>query len=152
MPEALADLIAELQDTWYRKIPITRAMQARVKSFDGNTLVVEAELEPNINLHGTAFAGSLYTVCALTGWSMVHLQTRLHACEGSIVLASGHIDYFKPVKENLVATCVFGDQEAAFARLAETGKARFPLIASIPAAGVEAAVFKGEYALLRAAH
>lgn len=152
MPQALSDLVAELEATWYGKIPITKAMQARVQSFDGNVLVVEAALEPNINLHGTAFAGSLYTVCALTGWSMVHLQTKLRGAEGSIVLASGHIDYFKPVKENLVATCVFGDQDAAFARLNETGKARFPLIASIPSGGAEAAVFKGEYAFLRAAH
>jgi thioesterase domain-containing protein len=142
-------LIAELEDTWYTRIPITKAMQAKVKSFDGNILCVEAALEPNINLHGTAFAGSLYTVSALTGWSMVHLQTRLRGAEGSIVLASGHIDYFKPVKENLVATCVFGDQDAAFTRLRETGKARFPLTTTIPAAGVEAAVFKGEYAFLR---
>jgi thioesterase domain-containing protein len=152
MTTTLAELVAELENTWYGKIPITRAMQARVKSFDGNILVVEAALEPNINLHGTAFAGSLYTVCALTGWSMLHLQTRLHACEGSIVLASGHIDYHKPVKEDLVATCVFGEQEEAFARLAATGKARFPLIASIPSDGAEAATFKGEYALLRRSH
>lgn len=152
MPKTLAELVIELQDTWYQKIPITKAMQARVRSFDGNVLVVEAALEPNINLHGTAFAGSLYTVCALTGWSMVHLQTQMRGLSGSIVLASGHIDYAKPVKENLVATCVFGEQDAAFARLAETGKARFPQSVTIPAAGIEAAVFKGEYAFLRGAH
>jgi len=151
-PVKLHDLVVELETTWYEKIPITKAMLAKVRSFDGNTLVVEAALSPNINLHGTAFAGSLYTVCALTGWSMLHLQTRLHACEGSIVLASGHIDYHKPVKEDLVATCVFGAQDAAFEKLRATGKARFPLTATIPSAGVDAAVFKGEYALLRGAH
>lgn len=149
---SLADLVAELESTWYEKIPITKAMQARVQSFDGNTLVVTAALGPNINLHGTAFAGSLYTVCALTGWSMLHLQTRLHTCEGSIVLASGHIDYHKPVREDLVATCVFGNQEEAFAKLAISGKARFPLTATIPDGNLEAAVFKGEYALLRKPH
>ena len=149
---SLADLVAELEATWYEKIPITKAMQAKVASFDGNTLVVAAALAPNINLHGTAFAGSLYTVCALTGWSMLHLQTRLHDCEGSIVLASGHIDYHKPVREDLVASCVFGNQEEAFAKLATSGRARFPLTATIPDAGLDAAVFKGEYALLRRGH
>jgi len=149
---SFAELISELETTWYNKIPITRAMQARVQSFDGNTLVVAAALGPNINLHGTAFAGSLYTVCALTGWSMLHLQTRLHACEGSIVLASGHIDYHKPVREDLIATCVFGNQDEAFAKLARSGKARFPLTATIPDANLDAAVFKGEYALLRGSH
>ena len=152
MSDELSALIAELEGTWYSKIPITGAMQARVRSFDGNVLVVEAALAPNINLHGTAFAGSLYTVCALAGWSMVHLQTRLRGLEGSIVLASGHIDYARPVRENLVATVVFGEQDAAFARLQETGKARFALTASIPSGGIEAAVFKGEYAFLRGSH
>ncbi len=147
-----SELVAELETTWYEKIPITKAMEARVQSFDGNTLVVAAALGPNINLHGTAFAGSLYTVCALTGWSMLHLQTRLHACEGSIVLASGHIDYHKPVREDLIATCVFGDHEEAFARLASTGKARFPLTATIRDSNIDAAIFKGEYALLRSSH
>ncbi|MCP5184312.1 MAG: YiiD C-terminal domain-containing protein [Pseudomonadales bacterium] len=145
-------LIADLEATWYEKIPITKAMQAKVRAFDGNTLVVEAALGPNINLHGTAFAGSLYTVCALTGWSMVHLQTTMRSLEGSIVLASGHIDYLKPVQEDLVAVCTFGDQEASFARLLETGKARFPQTATMAANGVEAAIFKGEYAFLRRAH
>ncbi len=152
MPQVFDELIAELEATWYGKIPITKAMQARVKSFDGNVLIVEAALEPNINLHGTAFAGSLYTVCALTCWSIVHLQTTMRGARGSIVLASGHIDYAKPVKENLVATCVFGEQEAAFTRLNESGKARFPLTATMPSGGAEAATFKGEYAFLRAAH
>jgi len=84
MNEVHATLIAELENTWYTRIPITKAMQAKVQSFDGNVLVVEAALEPNINLHGTAFAGSLYTVSALTGWSMVHLQTRLQPAFSAI--------------------------------------------------------------------
>jgi thioesterase domain-containing protein len=58
--------------------------------------VVRAELEPNINVHGTAFAGSLYAIAALCGWGMTWLQLKTRHIDGSIVIAEGNIRYARP--------------------------------------------------------
>ena len=66
-------LLSELVATWHRDIPLTAAMGVVVESYDGLTLAVRAPLPPNRNLHGTVFAGSLFSVCALTGWGAIWL-------------------------------------------------------------------------------
>ena len=69
-----AAICEALTKTWYEQIPLSAAMGVELVSFDNNLLKVGADLQPNINLHGTGFAGSLYAINALCGWSMVHLQ------------------------------------------------------------------------------
>ncbi|MCC5887336.1 MAG: YiiD C-terminal domain-containing protein [Gammaproteobacteria bacterium] len=145
MTRSLSALCDDLQTVWHDTIPLTRALAIKVRSFDGETLEVGAGLAPNINLHGTAFAGSLYAISALCGWSMVHLQLAMRDLHGSIVLAEGRIRYLKPVAEEIIAVCSFGEQAAAFDRLKDSGKARFPLATSIAANGEDAALFEGEF-------
>ncbi len=142
-------LTKELQATWHSEIPISKAMGIHVASFAANTLEVRAALAPNINVHGTAFAGSLYAVAALTGWGMTWLQLKTRDIDGSIVIASGAIDYAKPVEEDIVARCVFDAraQDDALALLNATGKCRFHLRCAIFANGAEAALFRGDYAV-----
>jgi thioesterase domain-containing protein len=62
-----AALCKELTATWHREIPIVEAMGAAVDSYDGRALTVRTPMQPNRNVHGTTFAGSLYSVCVLTG-------------------------------------------------------------------------------------
>lgn len=142
-------LCAELTAVWYEQIPLSAAMGVELQSFRDNVLTVGADLGPNINLHGTGFAGSLYAINALCGWSMVHLQLQLRQLEGSIVLADGRINYSRPVKERIVAVCDFGEQLSALDILQETGKARFTLTSCIHSGGKPAATFEGDYAVLR---
>src|SRR3989338_2624036 len=49
-------------------VPLARAMDARVVSVDDGRAVLHAPLEPNRNVHGAAFAGSLYSLASLAGW------------------------------------------------------------------------------------
>lgn len=145
----MKNLCAELERTWHEEIPISKAMGIRVTDFANDQLVVRAELEPNINVHGTAFAGSLYAIAALCGWGMTWLQLKAHRIDGSIVIADGRIHYERPVKEPIVATCRFilADQTDAMARLKAQGKTRFNLECVIRANGNEAARFTGDYAV-----
>ena len=142
-------LCAELERTWHEEIPISKAMGIRVGEFANDRLVVRAQLAPNINVHGTAFAGSLYAIAALCGWGMTWLQLKTRAIDGSIVIADGRIKYDRPVKSEIVATCRFSPNEHAEAlrRLEADGKTRFPLECSIEANGEVAARFGGEYAV-----
>ena len=72
---------------------------------------------------------------------------RLAQLDASIVIASGNIDYAKPVHEDLVTTCNFGEHTAQMDTLAETGKARFELACEVTTADGAAAVFRGNYAV-----
>lgn len=145
----MKDLCIELERTWHEEIPISKAMGIRVADFANDQLVVRAELEPNINVHGTAFAGSLYAIAALCGWGMTWLQLRSRRIDGSIVIADGKIHYDRPVKEPIVATCRFvaTDQADALARLTSQSKTRFMLDCVIRANGNDAARFTGDYAV-----
>src|SRR6056300_1138337 len=98
-------LCDQLQSIWHEQIPLSKAMQMQIETFDGELLETRAVLEPNVNVHGTAFAGSLYAIQALTGWGMMHLQLKLNNLDASIVIASGQIDYAKPVAEEIVVQC-----------------------------------------------
>lgn len=145
----ITTLCDELTTTWYKEIPLSKAMAVELVSFENDVLTVAADLEPNINLHGTGFAGSLYAINALCGWSMVHLQLKLRELEGSIVLADGRINYARPARERIVAVCDFGEQVGALDTLAATGKSRFTLTSTIASGGKPAATFEGDYAVLR---
>lgn len=144
-----ADRLAELAATWHGEIPITAAMDLAPERFDAHALRVRARLAPNVNVHGTAFAGSLYAVAALSGWGLVHLELGSAGLDGSIVIAEGSIDYLKPVQEDIVASCATDatEVERVMTTLRTAGRVRWPLTASITAAGREAVRFDGVYAI-----
>ena len=138
-----------LAATWRAKIPISAAMDLGPVRFDDHGLTVRASLAPNVNVHGTAFAGSLYAVAALSGWGLVHLELDAAGLDGSIVIAEGRIEYLRPVQEDIVAVCATDAADVADVadRLRETGRTRWPLTAVISAAGREAVRFDGVYAI-----
>lgn len=142
-------LIERLQRTWHDEIPISEAMGIRIESFTNGTLVVRAALAPNINVHGTAFAGSLYAIAALTGWGMTWLQLEQRALSASIVIASGTIDYAKPIAEDIVARCRFDTASHAnsWRDLERSGKCRLPLECELGTNDLVAARFRGDYAV-----
>lgn len=141
-------LCEQLLSTWHEQIPLSKAMQMQIESFDGDLLETRAVLAPNVNVHGTAFAGSLYAIQALTGWGMMHLQLKLNDLDASIVIASGQINYAKPVAEDIVVRCSFGEHAAEMEKLKTSGKGRFPLICQVLLAdGGAAGEFSGIYAV-----
>jgi thioesterase domain-containing protein len=136
----------ELQRIWHSEIPISAAMDIRIHSYESDVIEVHAALAPNVNVHGTAFAGSLYAIAALTGWGLTWLELRKRGLEGHIVIAEGAIRYVWPVDSEIVARCRFDPAAHAtpFAKLASSGKCRFALECEI---GDGAAVFSGQYAV-----
>ena len=144
----LNDLCTSLQTIWHEQIPLSKAMDMQIVSFADNVLTCRASLGPNVNVHGTAFAGSLYAVQALTGWGMVHLQLQLNELDASIVIANGSIDYATPVAEDIVVQCPFGEHEAEMGKLKTIGKARFQLACNVLLDnGSSAGGFSGLYAV-----
>jgi thioesterase domain-containing protein len=140
-------LAAELERTWHRDIPLAAAMQLEVAERSDDELLVRAPLAPNVNVHGTAFAGSLYSICVLTGWGAVWIALRQHALPGRIVVASARIEYRKAVAGDIICCCrlpAAARREAA-EQLAATRRATLPLECSIDASGARAVDFSADY-------
>lgn len=143
----LASLCKELELTWHREIPLAAAMRIGVASYDGATLTVRAPLPPNRNVHGTAFAGSLFSTCVLTGWGATWLALRERDLAGMIVVADSNIHYRKAVAGELVCHCTPDPDalHAALTQFAATGRASFDLACAIDQADKRAVIFTGKY-------
>jgi thioesterase domain-containing protein len=147
--KSLATLATELQATWHREIPLAAAMEVQIASCTAAELVVRAPLAPNRNVHGTAFAGSLFSLCALTGWGMTWVAWQQRSSGGVIVLAESRIEFRKAVAGELLCRCTAEPAalDAALAAFAATGRAKLPLACTIDADEKRAVTFEGEYAV-----
>ena len=145
------DLEALLQ----RDIPLTRAMQVRVASWENHQLCLELPLQPNCNLHSSMFGGSLYCAALLAGWGWLHLRLREAGLDGAVVIKDAQISYLLPVTGAALACCTAPDELAwqKFAALfARRGIARLHLDTQVHNADGEVAVlFSGQFVLQREA-
>jgi len=140
-------LCTELETTWHREIPLAAAMGVAVESYDGKTLTVRAPFTPNRNVSGTAFAGSLFSSCVLTGWGATWLALRERGLVGAIVAADGNIRYRRALRSDLICRCT-PDPEAvrsALAQFAAEGRASLDLVCTINNEEREAVIFTGKY-------
>ena len=133
-----AELEARIRDG----IPLSKQMDFCVRSLSENSITVSGGAEQNLNVHGTAFAGSLYAVATLAAWGLVQSQLPANA---DLVLAKGEIRYLKPVVGDIVAQCHIESEafKAFLSALQQKGKARLTATATIPAANGNGAEFKG---------
>ena len=143
----LETLGAELQSTWLREIPLAAAIGVTVAACSGDELAVRAPLAPNINVHGTAFAGSLFSVCVLTGWGATWLALRRAGLAGQIVVADCRINYRKAVAGEILCRCAAeaAALEAALAELGAAGRTSLRLVCTIDAKDRRAVTFEGTY-------
>ena len=144
MTDSIA-LCQNLQTLWHQDFPLSKAMDMRVESFVDHVLITRTPLTPNTNTHGTAFAGSLYAIEALTAWGLLYLELQLSKLDASIIHAHGSIDFAKPVREDIVTHADFAGHEAALAELKSKGKTRLTLKSSVTAGGQIASEFSGDY-------
>lgn len=151
--EELSTLCAELEATWHRDIPPAAAMAIGVARYDGTVLEVRAPLAANRNVHGTVFAGSLFSICVLTGWGTTWLGLRRHGLSGAIVVSESQIRYRRAVGEDVLCRCSSEESVigAAASQLDATGRVSLPLRCTIDAGGKLAVTFEGNY-VVRAPH
>lgn len=140
-------LLNELAATWLRDIPLTAAMGIGVESYDGLTLAVRAPLPPNRNLHGTVFAGSLFSVCALTGWGAVWLALRERGQDGEIFAADSQIQFRKGVAGDFVCRCTpdAGALRGGIETFEAKGRASFDVTCTIDQGEKRAVTFTSRY-------
>ncbi len=140
----------QLQHTWQTTIPISEQMGIQVHQYDGLTFEVRASLNKNINLHGSMFAGSIYSLATLTGWGLIHMQLQQNALEGDIVLGDGNIHYHKPVTSQPRGIADLDTLHGDFSPLTKGDKTRIELSVQILDEQQPVAEFKGVYWVLPA--
>jgi thioesterase domain-containing protein len=142
-----AALCEELTATWHREIPIVAAMGMTVEGYDGRSLTVRAPMQPNRNVHGTTFAGSLYSACVLTGWGAVWLALRERSLDGVIYAAESAVQYRKAVAGDFICRCITDAESlaAGLEELKKSGRASFDLACTIDHDGKRAVAFTGKY-------
>jgi len=137
--------IEALQLIWDNDFPIARAMHVQIKHYDGNTLTTHAPLQGNTNVHGSAFAGSLYALEALTAWGVIHLQLQSLCVDASIIHARGEINFAKPINQDIETQCSFDPTVNLREDLQSQGRCRFDLTSRVFSDGELASEFSGIY-------
>ena len=138
----------DLQNIWHQQIPITQLMGIRVYQYTGETFETRAALNPNMNLHGTMFAGSIYSLATLTGWGLVHLMMKEKEVDGVIVLADADIHYHKPVTELPRSVAHFKNIKGDFEPLEQGKKARISVEVEVLDDKTKVAKFIGQYVVI----
>ncbi|MET0103831.1 MAG: YiiD C-terminal domain-containing protein [Sedimenticola sp.] len=138
--------IPALQDVLHREVPLTAHMGVRVAGYDGKELVLQADLAPNVNIHGTAFGGSLYSICAIACWGLLHCRFQEAGITAGSVLAEGQIQYRLPVSGVIEERCrVPGSFEAFLAEVKSGRRTGIELQAEVLTGRGRAVIFRGRY-------
>jgi thioesterase domain-containing protein len=124
----------KLKQFFIDHLPITQFMGLEVESYDGETLILTAPLEPNINDKQTAFGGSLYNTAVMACWGMIYLKTQEKNIQCNQVVTEGSMKYIAPVHGRIRAICHAPSEKelsAFFDHFERKGRARIGLEAAI---------------------
>jgi thioesterase domain-containing protein len=137
-----------LQSTWHNTIPISEQMGIKLHQYTGRTIETRASLNKNINLHGTMFAGSIFSLATLTGWGMIFLKLKEKGLDGEIVLGDGNIHYHKPITMQPRALCNIESLNGKFELLNKNKKCHIKLNVAILDGDDAVAEFSGVFWVL----
>ena len=133
-----------------RDIPLLDAMQLSLRSYDKLTLKLDAPLAPNINNKGTAFGGSIASICLFAGWAVATLAFSDHGIDNTEIVvyqsemtfnrpARGHLDVVAHLKPN-----EFSDRLARLRRGTDQ-RLRFNVDIDLCHDGIRCATMRGVY-------
>ena len=110
-------------------IPVSAAMQFSIDRLETSGIRVSAPLEANFNVHGTGFAGSIYSIAILTGWALCTHIIDEAGLDADLVVGKAEIAYKAPVETDLACRCDASDneREAFVEGLRSRGKGRLAL-------------------------
>ena len=100
----------DLEKLLHKEVPLSDTIGMAVHCYDGKRLELRADLQPNVNIHGVAFGGSIYSMCALSGWGLLILRLEERALNPRIMIARGQIEYAKPIMQTIRAASYLPDE------------------------------------------
>lgn len=86
-------------------IPVVKSMNLEIIEVKSNSLTLMAPLSQNINYEGTAFGGSINTLCVLSSYLLIHHILKSKNIKfSSLVIQDSTIKYLKPVDSDFSST------------------------------------------------
>lgn len=140
-----ADWCDQLQQAWYKNIPLSEKMGVRIQQYTGQKFITTMPESGNQNPNQTLFAGSLFSLATLTGWGLIWLMLRERHLGGTIILADAHIRYSRPISGRPGAVADFGSLSGDLDRLARGRKARVQIEVLLYGNETCGAVFEGVF-------
>lgn len=95
-----------------QQVPMLAAMRVSVSAWDGQRLVLRAPIECNQNDKGTGFAGSIATLCTISGWAVLTLWSQTRGQPMWVAIANSDMRYSKPAYGDLLAEVDIPDAQA----------------------------------------
>jgi len=136
----------DLQQKIRAAIPLSAAMEFSIDALSLDAIRVTAPLQPNVNIHGTGFAGSIYSVAILTGWALCTHILDQYKIDAELVVAKAEIKYRAPVTTDLGcnANVSIAARELFLQGIREQGKGRLVLdieVGDLPQAVLQATFY-----------
>ena len=131
-------------------IPLLDAMQLSFVSFEDLTFTMEAPLAPNINNKGTAFGGSIASICLFGGWAVATLAFAENGINNTeIVVYRNEMTFERPARGLLRVNARMDPEEfeACLAKLqaGDTGRIRFNIYVDLYHDDIRCARMEGLY-------
>ena len=143
---ALERLVGYLRE----KVPMARHFDIRPGRVDDTGLVLEAPLASNFNDKNTAFAGTLASLCTLSGWAMTSLVCEDAGYQTDIAVIKSDVRYARPCSEQMIrAHCDWPlpEETARFIDLLESqSRGVISLNAKVLSRDKTAVTYTGDYA------
>ncbi len=100
-----------IQNKIRETIPQSDSMEFSITELTSDSIVVTAPLSKNYNIHGTGFAGSIYSLGILTGWALCYHTMEEFDMIGDLVVGKAEIRYNSPITEDIVCTTAFKSEQ-----------------------------------------
>ena len=141
----MTDYLVNLQERIHSNIPLSGAMQFTIVELDSRSIRVRAPLQPNVNIHGTGFAGSIYSIAVLAGWALCTHIMEINQMAGDLVVAGAEIKYLSPITGDIRCQGEVNEVDRdAFCNNFETrGKGK--LVLTINVGSAPNAILRGTY-------
>lgn len=93
-----------LTEFLHSRIPLTAAMGLRVLPGGAQEIEIRAPLAPNINVHQTAFGGSLVTLAIVAAWTLLHRALEQAQVVCAVFVQKSECEYLLPARGELCAS------------------------------------------------
>ena len=103
--ETTNQTLQDLEQIILQSIPLSNSLGFKLRNLTQDSIIVDAPLEPNLNIHGTAFAGSIYSIGVLTAWGLTTHIISQAGIVADLVIAKASIRYRKPVIDSIQCAC-----------------------------------------------
>jgi len=112
-------MLTKYQKLVTETIPLTDYMQWNILCLNKHSIETETQLSPNINIHGTAFAGSIYAAAMASGWTLLKFWYDFHHYDTELVAAGANIQYLKPVQSDFICTATLDPESEPMKKLTQ---------------------------------